>query len=89
MNFYHSLQQTWQNVINGAADYKELVPEFYDGKGDFLVNYLGIDFGRRSGPNAKPVQDVELPPWASTPLELTRKLRYLFIVTYYSFKFLK
>lgn len=77
---FNSIQQTWQNVMNGAADYKELVPEFYDGPGDFLVNYMGIDFGRRSG-DGSPVQDVELPPWAATPKELTHKLR---CVSYYS-----
>lgn len=71
---FNSVQQTWQNVLNGAADYKELLPEFYDGDGDFLVNYLGIDFGHRSG-DGRPVQDVELPPWASSPRDLVTKLR--------------
>lgn len=76
---FNSLQQTWQNVMNGAADYKELVPEFYDGAGDFLVNYLGIDFGRRTSGDPDQVgslvQDVELPPWAASPQDLVRKLR--------------
>lgn len=71
---FNSLQQTWQNVLNGAADYKELVPEFYDSEGDFLVNFLGINFGHRSS-DGRPVQDVELPPWANSPQELIIKLR--------------
>ncbi|KAI9565432.1 hypothetical protein GHT06_009224 [Daphnia sinensis] len=71
---FNSLQQTWQNVMNGAADYKELVPEFYDGEGEFLVNYLDINFGHRSS-DGRPVQDVELPPWAKSPQELIVKLR--------------
>lgn len=71
---FNSLQQTWQNVLNGAADYKELVPEFYGGEGDFLVNYLGINFGNRSS-DGRPVHDVELPPWAKTPQDLIAKLR--------------
>lgn len=71
---FNSVQQTWQNVLNGAADYKELVPEFYEGEGDFLVNYLGINFGQRSS-DSRSVQDVELPPWASSPKEFITKLR--------------
>lgn len=71
---FNSLQQTWQNVLNGAADYKELVPEFYGGEGDFLVNYLGINFGNRSS-DGRPVHDVELPPWANSPQDLIAKLR--------------
>lgn len=71
---FNSLQQTWQNVMNGAADYKELVPEFYDGEGEFLVNYLDINFGHRSS-DGRAVQDVELPPWAKSPQELIVKLR--------------
>ena len=71
---FNSLQQTWQNVLHGAADYKELVPEFYSGDGDFLVNYLGINFGHRSS-DSRPVHDVELPPWADSPQDLVNKLR--------------
>ena len=71
---FNSVQQTWTNVYQGAADYKELVPEFYGSDGHFLVNYLGIDFGTRS--DGRPIQDVELPPWAKTPQEFTSKLRW-------------
>lgn len=70
---FNSVQQTWSNVYHGSADYKELVPEFYGDDGDFLVNYLGVDFGTRS--DGRPIQDVELPPWAKTPSEFTAKLR--------------
>lgn len=69
--------------MNGAADYKELVPEFYDGNGEFLTNYLGVDFGRRSADGRPPVGDVQLPPWASSPQEFTTKLRSVF--SQYSF----
>lgn len=71
---FNSLHQTWTNVFKGAADYKELVPDFYGHDSDFLVNYMGINFGTRS--DGRPIQDVELPPWAKTPQELTSKLRY-------------
>lgn len=72
---FNSIPQTWQNVLNGTSDYKELVPEFYSGEGDFLVNYLGINFGHRSR-DARPIQDVDLPAWASSPKEFVTKLRY-------------
>ena len=70
---FNSVQQTWNNVYQGATDYKELVPEFYGAEGDFLVNFLGIDFGHRS--DGRHVQDVQLPPWASSPKDFTSKLR--------------
>lgn len=72
---FNSVPQTWLNVMNGAADYKELVPEFYEGSGEFLTNYLGVDFGRRSTDTRPSVGDVQLPPWASSPREFTAKLR--------------
>ena len=72
---FNSVPQTWHNVMNGAADYKELVPEFYDGNGEFLTNYLGVDFGKRSTVGRPLVGDVQLPPWASSPQEFTTKLR--------------
>lgn len=35
---------TWKNVSTNTADFKELIPEFYqpECKGDFLVNSLVI-----------------------------------------------
>ena len=28
----------WLNVLQGAADFKELIPEFYQGTGEFMIN---------------------------------------------------
>lgn len=33
-----SLDDTWLNCLEGAADFKELIPEFYEGNGEFLLN---------------------------------------------------
>ncbi len=44
----------------------QLIPEFYQGNGDFLLNLDRLDLGTRS--DGRPVADVELPPWASSPL---------------------
>ena len=63
-----SVPSTWDSVLNGPADVKELIPEFYttEGRaGDFLSNELGLDMGTRQ--NGKEVDDVELPPWAKSP----------------------
>ena len=33
-----SIAKTWENVNTDHADVKELIPEFYQPPGDFLVN---------------------------------------------------
>lgn len=42
-----SIPDTWRNVTADTADFKELIPEFYDTscKGDFLLNSLVRAFG--------------------------------------------
>lgn len=42
-------------------------------QGEFLCNYKGINFGVRHC--GSPVEDVELPPWASGPADFVTKLR--------------
>ncbi|KAH9489754.1 hypothetical protein Btru_036661 [Bulinus truncatus] len=68
-NFY----DTWNNVLNGASDFKELIPEFYCGNGDFLLHKGPVSFGFRN--DGRPVGNVELPPWASSPSELVATFR--------------
>ena len=77
-----SVGGSWDSVLNGPADVKELIPEFYTIEttasssskvGDFLVNELGLDMGMRQ--NGKEVDDVELPAWAKTPKEYVSKMR--------------
>lgn len=48
------------------ADFKELVPEFYDTstRGEFLTNMYGINFGSKH--DGTRVGDVKLPPWAKS-----------------------
>ncbi|XP_065915844.1 protein FAN-like isoform X2 [Dysidea avara] len=68
---FHSVAQTWQNVLNDNVDLKESIPEFYQPPGDFLLNKKGIDFGIRS--DGEKIDDVILPPWASNPEDFTSK----------------
>ena len=61
---FHSIVESWKNVLTNPADVKELIPEFYVGSGDFLINSKRLDLGKRGG-DGKRVNDVELPPWAN------------------------
>uniref|UniRef100_A0A3Q3E518 Neutral sphingomyelinase activation associated factor n=1 Tax=Hippocampus comes TaxID=109280 RepID=A0A3Q3E518_HIPCM len=58
-----NIGETWKNCLEGATDFKELIPEFYGDDASFLENHLRLELGRRQ--NGSFVGDVHLPPWAS------------------------
>ncbi|EHB05069.1 Protein FAN [Heterocephalus glaber] len=60
---FNSIAETWKNCLDGATDFKELIPEFYGDDVSFLVNSLKLNLGKRQG--GQMVDDVELPLWAS------------------------
>uniref|UniRef100_A0A3P9P259 Neutral sphingomyelinase activation associated factor n=1 Tax=Poecilia reticulata TaxID=8081 RepID=A0A3P9P259_POERE len=60
---FNSISETWKNCLEGATDFKELIPEFYGNDSSFLENRLSLDLGRKQ--NGTLVGDVLLPPWAS------------------------
>ncbi|XP_061198203.1 protein FAN-like [Saccostrea echinata] len=70
---FNSLDDTWGNCLEGAADFKELIPEFFDGNGEFLLNKGVSNFGIRQ--DGRPVGDVELPPWAKDYHDFIDKMR--------------
>ncbi|XP_064610940.1 LOW QUALITY PROTEIN: protein FAN-like [Liolophura sinensis] len=70
---FNDISETWMNCLKGQADFKELIPEFYTGKGEFLTNKRNINFGYRQ--DGKPVGDVTLPAWAKDPEEFVTKLQ--------------
>uniref|UniRef100_H0X967 Protein FAN n=1 Tax=Otolemur garnettii TaxID=30611 RepID=H0X967_OTOGA len=70
---FNSIAETWKNCLDGATDFKELIPEFYGDDVSFLVNSLKLDLGKRQG--GQMVDDVELPPWASSPEDFLQKSR--------------
>ncbi|CAK1602846.1 unnamed protein product [Parnassius mnemosyne] len=72
---FNSVRDVYNNCLNNMSDFKELVPEFYDtsAKADFLVNKHEIDFGERY--DGSKVNNVTLPPWASSPEEFVSTLR--------------
>ncbi|XP_075870966.1 protein FAN isoform X3 [Nelusetta ayraudi] len=70
---FNSISETWKNCLEGATDFKELIPEFYGSDGDFLQNKLSLDLGRKQ--NGSLVGDVVLPPWASDSKDFLQKHR--------------
>lgn len=58
---FSSVAESWQSCLSNAADVKELIPEFYCGNGEFLLNSQDLPFGLRQ--NGTRVDDVELPPY--------------------------
>uniref|UniRef100_G3QQ77 Neutral sphingomyelinase activation associated factor n=1 Tax=Gorilla gorilla gorilla TaxID=9595 RepID=G3QQ77_GORGO len=68
---FNSIAETWKNCLDGATDFKELIPEFYGNDVSFLVNSLKLDLGKRQG--GQMVDDVELPPWATSPEDFLQK----------------
>uniref|UniRef100_A0A8D1KGF6 Protein FAN n=1 Tax=Sus scrofa TaxID=9823 RepID=A0A8D1KGF6_PIG len=70
---FNSIAETWRNCLDGATDFKELIPEFYGEDVSFLVNSLRLDLGKKQG--GQLVEDVELPPWAQSPEDFLQKSR--------------
>ncbi|XP_030635744.1 protein FAN isoform X2 [Chanos chanos] len=70
---FNSVAETWKNCLEGATDFKELIPEFYGTENSFLLNDQNLDLGRRQGGGR--VGDVVLPPWASDASDFLQKLR--------------
>jgi hypothetical protein len=60
---FHSIPEAWDSVQHTPMDFRELIPEFFV-LPDFLVNADRFDLGRLV--SGSPVDDVTLPPWASS-----------------------
>jgi hypothetical protein len=71
---FGSMEHMWDSLMSpsSSTDIKESIPEFYYFP-FFLKNTNSIDLGiRQSG---EPVNDVILPPWASSPEDFIFKMR--------------
>ena len=66
---FHGVSESFDGVLRSTADVKELVPEFFCGSGDFLVNRRGLRLGTRQV-DGEVLNDVRLPPWARGSPEL-------------------
>ncbi|XP_051574482.1 neurobeachin-like protein 2 isoform X2 [Myxocyprinus asiaticus] len=70
---FHSVAAAWQARMESPADVKELIPEFFYFP-EFLQNMNGFDLGCLQM-NQDMVNDVLLPPWASSREDFIRKHR--------------
>lgn len=66
---FHSIEEAWTRVLTSTGDLKELTPEFFYSP-HFLRNMNGLDLGKRQ--DGTVLNDVILPPWASSPEEFIR-----------------
>ena len=70
---FYSISGMFSSCLSNPADLKELIPEFFDGEGEFLSNNECLNLGRRH--DGDRVDDVELPPWARNPKDFIKKCR--------------
>ncbi|CAH3169012.1 unnamed protein product [Porites evermanni] len=70
---FNSVAETWENVLTGHADVKELIPEFFQSSGEFLLNSQNLPLGCKQ--DKTKVKDVELPVWAKDAGDFIRKNR--------------
>ena len=70
---FDAIGECWNGVYSSPADVKELIPEFFQGLGEFLVNDQRLPLGRKQ--DGRRVDDVVLPPWAASPKEFIEKNR--------------
>lgn len=66
-----SIGGTFELISTQGNEFWELIPEFYY-QPEFLVNMNGFDIGIKEG---RQVDDIELPPWASSPMDFIYKHR--------------
>ncbi|KAJ2502257.1 hypothetical protein GGH96_001192 [Coemansia sp. RSA 1972] len=66
---FHSIADTWNSCTTSSGDVKELTPEFFY-MPEFLINHNGLNLGRKQ--DGTRLNDVKLPPWATTPEEFIR-----------------
>lgn len=64
---FYSIQTIWEGVVSSLNDYKELIPEFFT-LPQMFTNENRFDLGILYS-NHKEIDNVDLPPWASTPFE--------------------
>ena len=66
---FHSIPTCYKNLLTGSSDVKELIPEFFC-LPEFLRNSNQFNLGKKQ--DGTMLDDVILPPWASSPEEFVR-----------------
>mmetsp|Transcript_30647 Transcript_30647/g.63966 ORF Transcript_30647/g.63966 Transcript_30647/m.63966 type:complete len:948 (+) Transcript_30647:63-2906(+) len=71
---FHSIHDSYKSILRNPGDVKELIPEFFDPDCfDFLINSMGLQLGNLQ--TGERVNDVILPPWASSAKDFLRQNR--------------
>lgn len=70
---FGSIHGAWESVRKNVGDLKELIPEFFVGSGDFLLNTDGLKLGQKQ--DGTWLGDVKLPPWANSAEDFIMKHR--------------
>ena len=70
---FDSIGDAFESVCSAPTDLKELIPEFYDGDGLFLVNGRNVPLGMTQ--RGRRLNDVVLPPWCASPQDFVRRHR--------------
>lgn len=65
-----SIRSLWDYLYTEGNDVMELIPEFFDSDGEFLINIYNTQYGRLK--NSKMVNDVILPKWAKNHKDFIR-----------------
>ncbi|KAL9658019.1 hypothetical protein ABK040_012259 [Willaertia magna] len=65
-NILNNVYESWIQSISDVNDVKEVVPQFYNGEGEFLTNGKSLSVAQSS---------VVLPPWASSPSDFVQKCK--------------
>ncbi len=58
---FSSISRAWKSAFNSLTDVKELIPQFFEGDGSFLLNTSRLHLGMRT--DKVEVNNVDLPPW--------------------------
>ncbi|CEM00607.1 unnamed protein product [Vitrella brassicaformis CCMP3155] len=67
---FHSVSNSWRAALSHQASFfAELMPDFYQRDPEFLLNQLKVTTHEGA------LGDVELPPWARSPLDFLVKMR--------------
>lgn len=67
--FFRSVQTSFESCLHNSGDYRELIPEFYAGNNEFLMNCSEAQLDGT-------MPDVELPAWAKTPEQFCEVMRH-------------
>lgn len=65
---FNSIKDCWYYTYALGNDVKELIPEFYNSNGEFLMNIHNINLGKTK--NNKNIDNVKLPNWAKCAHDL-------------------